>query len=180
MVDQSSSERLHKINLLTRMNRGRHATPAYLAAATEALGETVPLDALMSLPDTDRIVESFQRGYRAARGGNIVAYYKFFAAGQDERVSRMADRLGQQLSDEPAYLVTKKSEDCGAIRLRLGPVLRHAISIIRLDGDSLSALSLDETEGLLIDQNPDDESHNYEVTVWGDRWASMALTCTAD
>ena len=180
MVDQGNSERRHQINLLTRMNRGRRSTYAYLAAATEALGETVPLDALISLPDTDRIVESFRRGYRAAVSENVIACRKFFAAGQDEHVARMADRLGEQLSDEPAYLVTRKSEDCGAIRLRLGAALRHAIAIIRLDGDSLSALSLDETEGLLIDHNSDDESDNYEVTVWGDRWAIAALSCTTD
>jgi hypothetical protein len=62
-------------------------------------------------------------------------------------------------------------------RSDLATLLRHVAAIIRLDGDSLSAMSEDGTQGLLIDYNADDERQTHEVTVWGERWSAAALAC---
>ena len=64
--------------------------------------------------------------------------------------------------------------------MSLRTVLRYASSIVRLDGDSLRLVSLDQTEGLLIGYNSDDNDHKFEVTVWGDRWPITAVSCAAD
>ena len=55
-----------------------------------------------------------------------------------------------------------------AVGLTSPALLKHTASIIRLDGDSLSALSEDRKQGVLgDDQNPDDPEQAYEVVVWG-------------
>ena len=169
--------RQEKIKLLTRINRGKLSAPSYLAALTEALGEAVPQSALVSLAETDRITESFRQGYRAASSDQAVTYRRFFAAGQVEHVFQIAERLANQLPTEVGYLFIKRSEDCGAIRLRLAALLLHAAAVIRLDGDSLSVLSLGHQQGLLIDHNADDEDRRYEITIWGDQWSIVAMSC---
>jgi hypothetical protein len=162
------------------MNRGRRSTPTFLATLTEALGEAIPHEAFVSLTETDRILESFRQGYQAAVSEGVVAYRKFFAGGQAQHVFRMAERLAAELPTEAAYLMTKMSDYCGAVSLPLSTLLRHAGAIIRLDGDSLSVISLDHKEGLLIDYNRDDEDQNYEVTIWGNRWPIAVLSCSTD
>ncbi len=91
-------------------------------------------------------------------------------------VFKLTDCLADRLS-ENVYFLTQKGEDCGAVRVNVSALLKHAKLVIGLDGDSLSALSLDGVEGLLIDYNPDDEQQTYEVAVWGDRWPVQALGC---
>ena len=121
------------MELLTRMNRGRRSAPTYLAALSEALNEAVSEDAIVSLPETDGLRESFRRGYQAAVNAEAVACRSFFVAGHEARVYRMAMRLAAQPPEESACLLSKQSDDCGADRLRMGTVLRHASSIIKLD-----------------------------------------------
>jgi hypothetical protein len=65
----------------------------------------------------------------------------------------------------------------GAVRVNASVLLAHTASIIRLDGDSLSAISSDATQGILIDHNPDDPPQAYEVVVWGDRWSPLGFAC---
>lgn len=179
-MDESGSGRGDKIESLVRMNQGRRSAPTFLAALTEALGEAVPCEALVSLSETDRILESFRQGYQDAVSEGTVAYRRFFGVGREQRVFRMAERLAVELPPEDVYFMTKMSESCGAVRLPISILLRHAGPMVHLDGDSLSVISLDCKEGLLLDHNTDDEDQNYEVTIWGGRWPIAALSCTAD
>ena len=81
------------------------------------------------------------------------------------------------MGDDDCELLTKPSTDCGAVTLDISILLKHTGSLIRFDGDSLSAMSADRTQGLLIDHNPDDYEQTYEAAVWGDRWSLLALAC---
>ncbi len=78
---------------------------------------------------------------------------------------------------ESAFLLTKNSHFCGAVKTNILTVLGHAASIIRLDGDSVCLVSEDRKQGLLVDQNIDDPEQTYELTVWGHRWASAVSYC---
>jgi hypothetical protein len=75
------------------------------------------------------------------------------------------------------FLLAKLRTDCGAVVVDISLLLRHAASVISFDGDSLSAMSMDRTQGLLIDHNPDDIEQTYEVAVWGDRWSPLVRAC---
>jgi hypothetical protein len=78
---------------------------------------------------------------------------------------------------ERVFLLAKLWTDCGAVIVDASMLLRHTASIINFDGDSVSAISMDQTQGLLIDHNPDDVEQTYEVAVWGDRWTPLARAC---
>ena len=172
--------RQEKIQLLSRINRGRAAAPSFLAGLSEALGESVDETALLPPSDTDAIMESFRVGYQTAIRPGEVSYRRFFRPVERSLVLRLADCLAEKLPSERVFFVTKLSKDCGAVSLRLSALLNHTASIIRLDGDSLSALSEDRKQGILIDQNPDEPEQTYEVVVWGDRWPLLALACDQD
>jgi hypothetical protein len=148
-----------------------------VAALNEALGEAVPQNALIDLPETDLLAESYLNGYQSAIKPGACSYRKFFSRKDAGLVFGMLERMAAQLGTEPAFLITKQSEDCGAVRWLVASLLRNAAAIIRLDGDSLSALSLSGTEGVLIDYNADDQTETYEVAIWGERWPIIALAC---
>ena len=169
--------RQEKIRLLSRMNRGRAAAPSFLAALSEALGEPVDGSALLPTSETDMLVETFRSGYQSAIKPDAVSYRRFFQAGERSLVVCLADCIAEKLPGERGLFFTKLSQDCGAVSLDLSVLLKHMASIIRLDGDSLSALSEDHKQGILIDHNPDDPKQTYEVVVWGDYWAVLALAC---
>ena len=166
--------------MLSRVNRGRASAPTFLADLSEALGETIDATALVPPLETDEIMESLRVGYQTAIRPGEVSYRKFFRSNERKLVLRLTDCLAGSKSTEEVYLVTKLSNDCGAVRLSLSVLLDHTASIIRFDGDSLSALSKDRNQGILIDQNSDDIEQAYEVVLWGDRWPLLALACDQD
>ncbi len=171
------NSRREKIQLLSRTNRGRAAAPSFLEELSEALGESVEAGALQSLPETDVLLRAFREGYQAAIKDGALRYRRFFFATERASVLRVADCLGDQLPTESVFFLTRLSSDCGAVRVDASTLLSHTASIIRLDGDSLSVISSDQTQGILIDHNPDDPPQAYEVVVWGDRWSLLGLAC---
>jgi len=169
--------RKEQILLRSRMNRGKAEAPSFLSAIAEAIREPVDMKSLVPLPETDALRETFRTGYQNVVREATVGYRRFFLPNQGNRVFRLATCLADQVPSESCFFLTKMSEYCGAVRMNFSVLLEHAASIIQLDGDSLSALSIDRTEGILIDHNPDDREQAYEVAVWGDRWPLILLAC---
>jgi hypothetical protein len=149
-----------------------------LAALGEALGTNVSPESLLSLPQTDVIVESFKVGYRRALESHAISFRKSFSQRQAQSFLKLIDCFSGQLTkEEVVVFLTKLSDVCGAVLVSAPTLLGHAEAVINFDGDSLSALSRDQQQGVLVDFNPDDIEHFYEVTVWGDRWAMLILDC---
>ena len=176
-MDESRTARQLKTQMLIRMNRGRTAIPLFLAALSDALGDTLTQDALVPLAETDLLTQSFVDGYQAAIKDGVCRFRRLFSLNEEEVVFGIVQRLAERLQAEVGFLIAKQSEDCGAVKLPIALLLKHAASILRLDGDSLSALSLSGTEGVLLDYNADHEAQAYEIAVWGDRWPIVALAC---
>jgi len=172
------SERRDKIQLLSRLNRGRVAVPAFLTALGEALGTNVSPESLLSLPQTDTLAESFKIGYQQASESHAISFRRSFAPRQAQSFLKLIDCFAGQLTKEKdVVFLTKLSDVCGAVLVSAPTLLRHAEAVINFDGDSLSALSGDRQQGVLLDFNPDDTDHFYEVTVWGDHWAMLIIGC---
>ena len=168
------SSRQQKISLLTRTTRGRAAAGSFLASLSEALGEAIEASAFVSLPESDALLEAFRNGYQRAIHGEQVCRRALFRAPEAQHVFQLTDWLGDQTAGERVFLLAKLQADCGAVVVDISTLLRHAASAIRFDGDSLCAMSMDQTQGILIDHNPDDIEQTYEVVVWGDRWSPLA------
>ena len=169
--------RQEKIQMLSRINRARAATPPFLAGLSEALGELVGTSALVSPENTNALMEAFRSGYQSAIKDSAVSYRRFFLPSERSIVLCLADCFADRLPTEEVFFLSKLGKDCVAVCLTISVLLRHTASVIRLDGDSLSALSKDHTQGVLIDHNPDDPEQAYEITAWGDRWPMLILAC---
>lgn len=151
--------------------------PSVLASLSEALGEPIATDRLVPLPESDALLEMFRGSYQDAVNGSPFTYHRFFPQPEGGLVFQFADCLASHLEGAHGFLLTKPAHDCGAVSLDVSILLRHTGAIIRFDGDSLSVLSPDRTQGLLIDHNPDDYAQTYETAVWGDQWSRLALEC---
>lgn len=169
--------RRDRLRLLSRMNRGRTEAPSFLLSLSRIISEPVEAEALVSLPETDALREAFRVGYQSLRKEGTVGYRRLFSLSQSKRVFQLADCFADQIANERAFLLTRLSEYCGAVNLSLSSLVRHTASVIQFDGDSLSALSIDRIEGILIDHNAGDLEHAYEVAVWGERWPLLVLGC---
>src|SRR5579872_2589861 len=112
------SSRQEKIELLSRTNRGRKATPSFLASLSDVLGETIDASALAPLPETDVLVEAFRRGYQSVKDGAL-SYRRFFQQREARCVFEFADCLADKMPDEHGLFLTKLSSDCGAAELNI-------------------------------------------------------------
>jgi hypothetical protein len=70
----------------------------------------------------------------------------------------------------------KQSADCGAVSLVAAQVLRACEAIRAFDGDAVSMLSEDHTQGFIFDKNDDDVTETFEVSVWGSLWLEAATS----
>ena len=116
---------------------------------------------LQSLVDTDALSLAFREGYQTAIKDGAISYRRFFGPTERRTVLQIADCLANQVPVDNAFLLTKLSHDCVAVNVNISTLLRDMASIIAMDGDSLSAISNDQTQGVLIDQNPYDPLQTY-------------------
>lgn len=159
-------ERQRRIGLLTRANRGRLAVVDFLPALSAAIGQEVGADRLLSLPESDKFSEAHHAGYRQAVENGENSYRRFFRREEAQSVDQLANCLAEHFTEE-VFLLTKQSEDCGAVIVDLATLLRHAKRVIRPDGDSLMAISKDRVDGLLLDFNPDDPEQTSRLPCGG-------------
>jgi hypothetical protein len=161
------------------MNRGKLAIPSYLAALTDALGEPIAQNALASLTGYGLASGMFQERVSGCyREGSTQLPEVLLCRRTGTGLPNGGVPRGPSV-DRSRIFDHEREHRLRAVRLRVATLLSHAASIISLDGDSLSALSLNGKEGLLIDHNADDPVHRYEVTIWGERWPIVAVACEA-
>ena len=168
-------DRTQRIKLLSRINRANAAAPALLGQLSEVLGEPVQPSAL--LPVLDAVQDAFRTGYQTAIKGGALAYRRMLPCSERSTVFRIVDCFASSLPAEEVFFLCRVAEDRGVVSLNLSVLLRHAASLIRFDGDFLSAMSKNLRQGVLIDHNPDDQEEAYEIIVWGELWPLLVLAC---
>jgi hypothetical protein len=174
------SNRQTRIQLLSRMTRRKAASSEFLARLSEVLGRKIESSAIVSIQDSDSLLEIFRLGYRAAQKDGAISYRKFFDSREENLVIHLAECLADRLNSEEAFFLTKLGGDTDAVNVDISALLKRAKAAIAFDGDSISIVSKDKGQGLLIDYNPDDSVQRYEIAVWGDRWPLLIVSCEAD
>jgi hypothetical protein len=157
------------------MNRGRLLRPTFLAELSFALDKSVKSESLLDVTQTDLVRARLNEGYRAALENRMPSFRKFFSKDQQSHFIHAVDCLCVAIGSEKVILHIKNSEFCGAILSEALALLKRSKEIIELDGDSLSILSADHQQGLILDRNRDEIYEHYELVVWGDRWPLAML-----
>jgi hypothetical protein len=161
------------------MARRKAASSEFLSRLSEVLGRAIESSAIVSVEDSDSLLDVFRLGYRAAQQGNAISYRKFFSSKDENSVFRLTECLADRLKDEEAFFLSRLGGDTDAINVNLSALLKGARAAIAFDGDSICVVSKDRGQGLLIDYNPDDSIQRYEIAVWGDRWPLLVISCEA-
>jgi hypothetical protein len=172
-----SSDRKSRIQQLSRMNRRKAAIPELVRGLSFALARTVEADSIASLEDSDSLLEDFRRGYRSAKLEGASSYRRFFTLNERRKVFELATCLANQISGENVFLLITLNGETVAVVVEVSALLKRAEALLGLDGDSISIVSSDRGQLLLIDRNQDDPVQAFEVTAWGDRWPLCILTC---
>lgn len=171
------SDRRNKIKLISRLNRRTAAVPLFMADLSRALHLDVEASALASVEKSDSLLAIFKKQYEASQKSDAIRYRNFFGPSGSEVVYRLARCFGESLAGESAFLLTKIAEDTEAILLGASSVLVNTEAVIELDKDSICLISIDDSQGLLVDRNMDDPVEAFEVAVWGERWTLVMLEC---
>jgi hypothetical protein len=169
--------RQERISMLSRVNRGIALRPRFLSDLSIALGIQITHEHLLPLAQTDLIRSSISNGYGSVLHHREPSFRRFFSQRETEQLSSFLACCANTLKQQDAILHTKNSEFCGAISHAADVFVNRFQEVIQLDGDSLSVLSKDGTQGLVVDFNADELMEHYEVVVWGDRWPIMILSC---
>jgi hypothetical protein len=167
-----------KLGHLLRLNQRRLSSPNFLRALGNAVGHVINDEQLLSFPETDDLFTEFSRGYGSTQD-LASGYRKTYERAHSDEVFRLCICLATKIAGDEARLLMKQSQVCGAVKMNADEILLNARSVIQLDGDSVSVLSWDRTEGILIDYNPDDVNQTYELAVWGFGWTSALVECLA-
>ena len=172
MRDESRSEAVAR---RVRENKRRTHRSEFLAGLSRAVGSTIRPQQLLDLASTDEVSADLKSGYAATVSG--VATRLLFSRQQSLAALEIPALLAQPLADERVLLWLKQSAVCGAAMLTAGQVLRACEAIRVFDGDTVSMLSEDGTQGFIFDKNEDDDTETFEVALWGSRWLEAAATC---
>jgi hypothetical protein len=158
-----------------RENNRRSNRSAFLNGLSRAVGSVIRPDQLLDLASTDEVRTDLNAGYAAATSG--VATRLFFSRQQSPIALETPALLAPRLADERVLLWLKQSEVCGAAILTAGQALRACEAIRVFDGDTVSMLSDDGTQGFIFDKNEDDDTNTFELAVWGSRWLEAGAAC---
>jgi hypothetical protein len=169
--------RTEKIARLTRENRGRRNRLGFLNDLSQAIGSTIFPDQLLDLNSTDELRDDLSAGYAASLSGQANTTRVLFSRDQSLTALRIPELLAESLAEERVLLWLKQSAECGAVILTAAQVLRECEMIFALDGDSVSMLSEDRSQGFIFDQNDGDANETFEFSVWGSRWLAVATAC---
>ena len=173
----SQETRKEAIARRVRENQGRRNRPAFLDGLSQAVGSTIRPDQLLNLDVTDQVRASLNTGYASALSGQATATRVFFSRDESLTALRFPELMAKPLAEERVLLWLKQSAECGAVILIAGQVLRASELIRALDGDAVSMLSEDRTQGFIFDKNDSDATETFEISVWGSRWLAAASDC---
>ena len=166
-----------RIQLLARQNIRRLRLPKFLSDASEVIGETIEPDAVLDIDTTDAVPERFVAGYKDAKTDAVPSFKQTFAMNEERRMLCLVDCLAHSLEDLCSLWLTYAEGEPIAVEIQLAGLLRRCKSAIKYDRDSISASSLDRSQGLLLDHNADDAEFTYELTIWGDQWLNAVRNC---
>lgn len=164
-----------KIKLLSRINREKIATPAMMTNLSKALGTRVGVGALIDPSQADALMRDFRSGYAKAKESSALSYTRSFQRNEFPLMQNLVEGLAQRLGTEEVHLLTKFNGDSRGVILNATVLFQRVGPVIEFDGDSLYALSMDRSQGVLVDHNQGDSERTYELTVWGDRWPLLIL-----
>ncbi len=182
-MTDSPNDRLSRIGILSRRNRGKNEIAGFMEKVSQAVGSKMGPDSLLDLELTDAISSKYEQQYQDSRQSPNASFVRTF--GSDKECSdkeygayKLLECMAMTLSDDEIIYITKLSEICGAVKLKAPIAFLRARDLLALDGDTLMLMDDECNNGLLLDYRKDDPDDMYELTIFGSIWLNIVVQCT--
>jgi hypothetical protein len=171
------NEMQQRISELVRENRGRAAKLEFIQRLSILLRKEFDESSFADFEATDELRRIAGEGYESAKDPREPGYARYFSRAEEAYVFSVVACMGTKIEAEPAFVLFRQSELCGAVSVEATEALANIRSLIEVDGDGPSVITADGRDGLTLDFNPDDEATCYELVVWGESWPILLLPC---
>lgn len=151
---------MNRKELLIRQNEGRREIESYVSQLSSILDTAILKTDFIDLESTDELKLKFYESYKASSK----SFNKIYTA--EDVLSNDIETLKHQFQEREAYLITKLSEICGAVKVPAIRAIDNYKSIIELDGDSLNLILTDDKTCFYIDYYEEDGNFFYELSIW--------------
>lgn len=154
--------------MAVRRQRGVSLMLSYLAAVSDAVGRAVTPSNLLSLEATDRLFAAYADQFSRCSAGGVDCHCVRVPNEQAPALFRALERMGHTAGAGLVAEFGRDHEGIGAVRMTSEELFGAAPALLRIDRDHVRAISLDASQGLLIDRL--DRERQIELWMWGARW----------
>lgn len=153
---------MNRKELLIRQNDGRAEIGNFISKLTLALGIKIEKANFLDLETTDKIKDKFYEGLNS----KAKKINKTYNSNSEENLHGDIELIALELKDQEAYLITKQSEICGAVRIPAIKALHNYKAIIDLDGDSLNLITTNDLTYVHLDYYEEYSNFFYQLFLW--------------
>jgi hypothetical protein len=163
------SDHLH---LAARAQRGRNLAPGVLEALSAASRQTLSVENLLPLDQTDNLFAAYSDAFHKCLAGEKPHMYLRTAQAELSAIFSRLEHIGACLRDKYVVLFSRDFLYTGAVKVPASPFFAAAEALLRLEVDDLRAASSDGSQGLLVDSL--ERENELELWCWGDEWLALA------
>jgi hypothetical protein len=145
------------------MNRGRRLWPEFRRALAVALDEELPDGRLLTLEETEHLRERY---FDELKHGAEVVHLIRPKKELDDLLG-VIQRIATSHWNADAILLHQHDRFTGAVRVRVGQVLRNALRVWSVVGHDLFLTTEDARSGLCLEFNHQEAVDTYELHLWG-------------
>ena len=164
-----------KLQLGLRRHQGRQLLDRFLTDLSDRLHRPKESFRLLTLEQTDALIESLARERQSHMDGTKAAFRLIVPSTEVQTVQAVIATLKGEVLDQRMYLIRALSEYCGAVEVTEREVLENLFGLIELDQEEAKAVAPDVSYGIVLDyysqRTPESQTEIvYDLSVWGDRW----------
>ena len=153
---------MEKKELLIKQNAGKKEIENYTQNLNVILNIALKSSDFIDLETTEKIIIDFFETYIKTKK----VFTKNYKYDDQKTLNEDIEIQKTIFQDTDAYLITKKSEICGAVKIPFNKAIENYTSIIELDGDSLNLVSIDTKRHFYLDSYEEYGKFYFELSIW--------------
>jgi predicted class III extradiol MEMO1 family dioxygenase len=153
---------MNRKELLIRQNDGRRKIDNYISKLVAIFDLIIQKSDFLDLETTDEIKKRFYEGFSSS----AKMFSKTYNSNDEETLNNDVEIIALRLQGQEAYLITKESDICGAVKIPVIKALIKYKEIIELDGDSLNLITTDYLNYVNLDYYEEHGKFFYQLSVW--------------
>lgn len=172
------TEERARLRYLIRKNAGKRILGNYVRDYAVLFDPAGGRPALLSLEQTDQLLEHWRYLISAAHSGERPGYKQRFQLDPVMRLDSFLTCMAESIQPEPVAVIGPYAENCGALPSVTSIVIRHALKILPAGNDAVGFIALNGSQAFSLDKYLDQPDGDfYELVVVGYSWPELARIC---